>query len=105
MFRIAGRSAVGIGCHCGPSGLLVVDADTYKKGGHDGTEYETPTVITPQGGRHWYFEMPDGERFGNSRGKLPKHIDIRGFGGYAILPPSRSKFGKYRWGEGKRLWD
>ncbi|RYH55158.1 MAG: hypothetical protein EON54_12775, partial [Alcaligenaceae bacterium] len=31
--------------------------------------------------------MPAGEPIGN-RGNLPKHIDVRGLGGYVITPPS-----------------
>jgi putative DNA primase/helicase len=45
------------------------------------------SVRTPSGGVHVYFRMPDGDPIGN-RGNLPDHIDVRGLGGYTIVPPS-----------------
>ena len=47
----------------------------------------TLTSLTPSGGEHHWFLMPDGEPIGN-RGNLPRHIDVRGLGGYVIAPPS-----------------
>lgn len=73
-------------------GLAIVDPD-----GQDGRnawaalqiEHEsvpdTFTVATPRGGLHVYFrgELPP------SVGKLAPHVDTRGRGSYALLPPSR----------------
>ena len=59
-------------------------------------------VRTPSGGVHLYFQMPAGEPIGN-RGNLPDHIDVRGLGGYTIVPPShcdgdeKNATGPYRW--------
>lgn len=59
-------------------------------------------VRTPSGGVHVYFRMPEGEPIGN-RGNLPEHIDVRGRGGYVIVPPShcdgdgKNAAGHYRW--------
>ena len=59
-------------------------------------------VRTPSGGIHVYFKMPAGKPIGN-RGNLPKHIDVRGLGGYVIAPPSycegdgKNSVGAYRW--------
>jgi putative DNA primase/helicase len=59
-------------------------------------------VRTPSGGVHLYFLMPEGKPIGNS-GSLPKHIDVRGLGGYTIVPPSicegdgKNSAGEYRW--------
>jgi putative DNA primase/helicase len=59
-------------------------------------------VRTPSGGVHVYFKMPEGEPIGN-RGNLPKHVDVRGLGGYVIVPPSycdgdeKNATGPYRW--------
>lgn len=59
---------------------------------------ETWTVNTPRGGQHIYFAMPEGLMLGNSRGSLPKHIDVRGEGGYVIAAGSRREDGKrYGW--------
>jgi putative DNA primase/helicase len=59
-------------------------------------------VRTPSGGVHVYFQMPEGAPIGN-RGNLPDHIDVRGLGGYTIVPPShcegdaKNATGTYRW--------
>ncbi|MEG3153014.1 phage/plasmid primase, P4 family [Sphingomonas sp. ZT3P38] len=59
-------------------------------------------VRTPSGGVHIYFRMPEGAPIGN-RGNLPKHVDVRGLGGYVIVPPSycegdaNNATGPYRW--------
>ncbi len=46
----------------------------------------TLTIRTPSGGLHYYLRHVDG--ITNKRGTLPAGIDIRGEGGYIILPPS-----------------
>ncbi len=48
---------------------------------------DTLTSLTPSGGEHKWFLMPEGEPIGN-RGNLPEHVDVRGQGGYVIAPPS-----------------
>lgn len=53
-------------------------------------------VRTPSGGVHVYFLMPPGKPIGN-RGNLPHHVDVRGDGGYVIVPPSTSDKGDYHW--------
>jgi putative DNA primase/helicase len=60
-------------------------------------------AATPRGGRHRYYEMPAGEAIGNRTALLGKgsHIDVRGEGGYVILPPATRPDGKgYAWVEG-----
>jgi putative DNA primase/helicase len=46
----------------------------------------TPTVRTGGGGRHHYF-APD-PRVTGRRGTLPPGIDVKGVGGYVMVPPS-----------------
>ncbi|RIA37489.1 putative DNA primase/helicase [Hephaestia caeni] len=59
-------------------------------------------VRTPSGGVHCYFQQPEGAPIGN-KGTLPEHVDVRGLGGYVIVPPSvcdgdaRNAAGPYRW--------
>ena len=48
----------------------------------------TVTANTAHGGTHLWYRMPAGKRYGNQRGTLPKWLDIRGFGGYVVAPPS-----------------
>ena len=54
-----------------------------------------PTVqaATPRPGRHIYLR---GEAT-NGRGSLPDGIDVRGQGGYVLLPPSPHANGVYEW--------
>lgn len=88
----------GIGLACGDElapgrFLLVLDLDRHD-GGADGVEawnelsidVDAPQVLTPSDGIHLYVTTP--EPFTNSRGDLPDGIDVRGRGGFVILPPS-----------------
>lgn len=91
-----------IGLHCGGSGILALDADEYKNSyagsGLAAGDQETVTSLTGSGGTHLLYAMPDGVRLGNATGKLPAGIDIRGWGGYIVLPPSLHPNGnRYAW--------
>jgi uncharacterized protein (DUF2384 family) len=73
------------------SGVFVVDVDRLEAVDELEPELqealeETLTVRTPSGGRHFYFQHVQGLR--NRTGSLPKGIDIRGEGGYVVVPPS-----------------
>ncbi|API58292.1 hypothetical protein BSL82_02370 [Tardibacter chloracetimidivorans] len=58
-------------------------------------------VVTPSGGVHVYLRQPEGEPIRN-RGNLPRHVDVRGEGGYVIAPPSSRADGiGYRWLRGE----
>lgn len=77
------------------SGLVVLDVDK----GHGGMESlmalqvehgrlpDTWETITGGGGRHILFKHP-GVPIHNSAGKLGPGLDIRGDGGYIVVPPS-----------------
>ena len=53
---------------------------------------------TPRGGRHLLFNWDPARPIMNRRGTLPDGIDVRGDGGYFIVPPSRREDGaSYRW--------
>jgi hypothetical protein len=97
---------LNIGLACGDrSGLFVLDID--------GAEGEATVRILEQihgpwpptreaitgrdGGRHAYFKLGKHE-VRNSAGKLGAGIDIRGTGGYVLLPPSIHPSGRpYSW--------
>jgi Bifunctional DNA primase/polymerase, N-terminal len=56
----------------------------------------TRTVITPTGGFHWYYRHPgDGVLVRNSASELGSGIDVRGDGGFVLVPPSRNGVGGY----------
>ena len=84
------------------TGLLLVDADPRNGGPADRSELidllgripETAEAVTDGDGRHIYFRY--------SGGPVPRHltkgIDLKGDGGYAVLPPSLHFSGKrYEW--------
>lgn len=100
-----------IGLNCGKSGFVVVDLD--KRAAHDGlVEWDTllaerhltvntSTSLTGGGGRHLLFRAPEGVKIANSAGRLAPGIDVRGEGGYVVLPPSIHPSGKpYTWADG-----
>lgn len=54
----------------------------------------TGTVVTPRGGKHYYFKIPKGVVIKNSASSLAPGIDIRGEGGYIIAGGSIRADGK-----------
>jgi hypothetical protein len=80
------------------TGIFVLDIDHDPPRGIDGerslsalvAQYgdlpKTKNVRTRRGGRHLYFLMEP--EIGNSSGKIGSGLDIRGEGGYVIVPPS-----------------
>lgn len=95
-----------IGLHCGGSGLLAIDIDQYKEtfagaGPLSRADEETVTSLTGGGGTHLLYALPAGVRYGNATGNLPAAIDVRGYGGYIVLPPSVHPSGTlYQWEAG-----
>ena len=92
------------------SKCFVLDIDVDETKGKNGEESlsklinghgklpDTVEAMTPRGGRHIYFKHPGGAIIQNSTSKIGKDLDIRGDGGYVILPPSRLENGKqYDW--------
>jgi len=92
------------------TGIFVLDVDVDLEKGIDGFAslaalemehgklLETLRSVTPRGGMHFYFLWRDGIK--NSAGKLGAGLDVRGDGGYVILPPSRRADGQgYEWAE------
>lgn len=92
--------------------IAVVDLDDYKGGSAgawwreatDGIEPETWTQVTGGGGRQYFFEVPEGVQIGNCRTAIG--VDIRGQGGFAMLPPSQHMSrNSYAWAPGCGPWE
>ncbi len=79
---------LGIGVVCGPrSGIWVTDED--RLGALDPLDLPaTTTSLTPRPGRHMFWAWDPSRPVRN--GKLMDEVDIRGEGGFVVLPPSRS---------------
>jgi Bifunctional DNA primase/polymerase, N-terminal len=82
------------------SGFFVLDIDRDSWGfgtldaleGQFGVLPRTRTVRTGRGGLHLYFKYPDdGTVIPNSAGRLGLGIDVRGEGGYVLVPPSETE--------------
>ena len=85
------------------SRVVVLDLDRGHAKGVDGLASvqdaglnlpETYCVQTPRGGMHCYYKHPGGT-VPNATALLPG-VDIRGDGGYVLIPPSRRPEGVYR---------
>ncbi len=58
----------------------------------------TVESITGGGGRHLFFLWPQQCTIANSAGRLGKGLDVRGNGGYVVVPPSIHASGRqYTW--------
>jgi len=87
------------------SGLWVVDVDgdlgrasLRQLTSEFGSLPQTITARTGGGGRHFYFRMPPDQEVRSSAGRVASGIDVRGTGGYVVLPPSNHASGqKYSW--------
>lgn len=101
IYRWWTEAPYNLGVATGPSRLLVIDCDTAAEGEVDWQARAgrvairdimlpiTLTVLTPTSGLHVYFNAPgDGASLGNTAGRLGRHIDTRGAGGYVVGPGS-----------------
>lgn len=101
----------GIGVACGPSGLVVVDLDPGKGGVtawkqlcQENDVLLAPSVmqLTGGGGAHLFYSSPPDVVIHNSVSRLGPGIDVRGEGGYVVVPPSmHPSGGQYRWKNGR----
>ena len=86
----------GVGLITGKkSGVVVVDEDSYKEKGIK-VKLSSPLVVkTGGGGKHYYFKYTEG--ITNAVNK-DKSIDVRGEGGFVVLPPTKHPSGNfYEW--------
>lgn len=72
-------------------GLVVIDFDP-RNGASDNVDPfrfpVTAAALTPSGGRHLYYRVDPKVTVPNSAGVLGPGIDVRGDGGYVVVPPS-----------------
>lgn len=99
-----------IGIATGPgSGIFVLDLDG-EKGRASLAALETqhgplPATLTSitgraDGGEHRWFNYPAEHEIRNSSGRLGVGLDVRGTGGYVIVPPSVHESGRaYQWAD------
>lgn len=92
------------------SGLVVLDVDNKPEQDRRGEvalhallpspNALPPTVVveTPSGGRHYYFRTTSA--IPNSNDRLGSGLDVRGEGGYVLIPPSSIDGRPYRFIEG-----
>lgn len=73
------------------SGVTVLDWDSKKTCPYD----STVRVKTISGGRHIYFKYKEGVR--NTVKVGGTDLDVRGEGGFVVVPPSESNGSKYEW--------
>jgi hypothetical protein len=88
------------------SGPFVLDVDMGNGKDGEGTLAKLiaehgplPTTLevrTPRGGRHLYFKHP-GQRIPTRTNHPAPALDVRGDGGYVLVPPSRTQEGEYRY--------
>lgn len=93
-----GRPRVAIGVACGPVLAIDIDEKNNKHGidnwakwcADNGVEMLGFAQHTLSGGAHILYMLPDGVELGDSSGKLPLGVDVRGYGGqivaYELLP-------------------
>jgi hypothetical protein len=94
LFHRPGVAMIGVPTGAA-SGFVVIDLDV--KDGRPGLEWlaanehripPTRRHGTKSGGVHLLFEHPAGRRIRNSASRIAPGVDVRGDGGYVIVPPS-----------------
>ncbi len=83
------------------SGVTVIDLDPDRPADwSQGVTLPSDFVVrTPRGGYHVYLRAVPGLR--NSAGRLAPHVDVRGDGGYVLVPPSTVNGTAYEVAEGE----
>lgn len=84
------------------NGVMAIDADEKTEGALEAFEKldlpDGPRVKTGGGGVHAYMKYPDDFEVTTNTNSLRGTLDIRGRGGYVLMPPSNHKSGKrYEW--------
>lgn len=111
-FTPSAKPNMGLICGQCSGNVLVVDLDVYKSGeatlwweyATGGIEPETWRQTTGGGGKQVLLRAPPDVTIHNASTNIG--VDIRGQGGFAMLPPSQHMSGRdYAWDEGFAPWD
>lgn len=110
-----GRQSMGVITGSCSGGVFVVDLDTHTKPAagewwrgllavhNNGLDIETPRQTTGGGGKQIFMRAPQGWTPPTNRTALG--VDIRGQGGFAMMPPSMHVSGRsYEWDDGLEPW-
>jgi hypothetical protein len=110
------RQNMGILTGRASGNIFVIDLDEYKTPEaltwwrgvmaehNNNMELETCQQVTGGGGRQLFYRAPEGWHAPTN--KTPIGVDIRGQGGFAVLPPSKHISGKeYAWKAGAAPWE
>lgn len=110
------RQNMGILTGRASGNVFVIDLDEYKTPDalnwwrgimaehNNDMEIETCQQVTGGGGRQLFFRAPEGWHAPTN--KTPIGVDIRGQGGFAVLPPSQHISGQsYTWKDGCAPWE
>jgi len=90
-----GRGNFNIALVCGEiSGVAAIDDDTYKTQGNQIKLVSTLTQNSPSGGKHYFFQCPEGLR---PAVNAELAVDIRANGSYVLLAPSTINGVSYTW--------
>jgi Bifunctional DNA primase/polymerase, N-terminal len=92
------------------SGLVVLDVDVDDGGLESLAKLERAGAPAPKtvkartggGGIHIFFRYPWDTQIRNSAGLLGPGLDVRGEGGYVVVPPSRTQ-SSYQWVDSSSL--
>lgn len=95
------------------SRLVVVDLDVKTEDDVAAIEQRlgldrvvTPVVVSPTGGRHYYFNAPADVVLKNLQKGFDPSTDTRGEGGYVVLPGStHPNGGTYEWAPGRSYFE
>ena len=80
------KANIGIVTGQASGGLVVIDVDTAKGG--QITTVDIPITLEVETGAGFHFWLRSTQEIHNSAGKLGQGIDVRGWGGYVVAPPS-----------------
>jgi hypothetical protein len=101
---------------CGQSESVIIDVDNKPEKGKPGLttwknqwahliSEDTVKQETPSGGFQLFFRAPPGVIIKSNVSLLGPGIDVRGIDGYAVVAPSVTDKGFYRWTAGHAPWE